>query len=148
MAWITQAYLRNSVGVSTVTALGLDDAAVFAQFEGECRAAVASAMQYAGYEVPITLEPDAIASLFLQSVVAPLVLRNALQLRKGIKLPPSADASISEAEWRLDAIYKKRLPIPGMQPNANNAYGGSTASPVTGPSARVSVFGAGKLNGF
>lgn len=146
--WIDQTYLRNAVTPETVTALGLDDLDTFTQFEAEGRGKIASAMAFAGYPVPTTLSADSISTPFLQSILAPLILRSALQLRKGIRLPTNPDPMISEAETLLDAVHNKRIPVPGMQATAANAYGGSQASPVTGLRGRPSVFGPGKLSGF
>lgn len=149
MAWVTQAYLENAIGTSAVSALGLSNATVLGQYELTSRAAVLSALQYAGYSSPgSTVDTATEAGAFLASLCAGLILRDAYQYRKGVRLPFDPSGTISEALFRLDALYNKRLPIPGMSPDTLAGYGGTAASPQTGTNARPSYFGPGKLAGF
>jgi len=80
--------------------------------------------------------------------VAGIMVRDAFQFRKGIRLPFDPSGTISEALFRLDALYNKKLPIPGMEPDTLAGYGGNISSPTTGTNARPSYFGPGKLRGF
>lgn len=149
MAWVTQSYLENAIGTASVTALGLSNASVLAQYEIASRATVVSMLQHAGYSSPgATVDTSTEAGAFLASLAAGLVIRDAYQLRKGVRLPFDPSGTISEALFRLDALYNKRLPIPGMEPTADAGYGGTEGSPTTGTNARPSYFGPGKLAGF
>jgi hypothetical protein len=146
--WIDETYMTNAFGASTISALGLTNASVFAQFELGARATVVSAMQYAGYEAIETLNAGSVTAGFLQKLVSAVMLRDCLNSRKGIKVPVDAEATLSEGMNLLDAVYMKRVPIPGILPVAEQAYGGSTDNPAFGVYSQTSYFTQNKLNGF
>lgn len=149
MAWVTQSYLENMVGTDAVSALGLSSASILGQFELSARARVITVMQHAGYPTPAdTLDTTDVTGAFLAGLCACVLLRDAYQLRKGVSLKEAAASAISEGIGALDAIYDKRLPIPGMDPDPLGGYGGTKGSPYIGTGARPSAFGPGKLGGF
>lgn len=141
MAWVTEAYVKNSITTAATTALGLTGT-VFTQFEAEARSTVVAAMQHAGYAAPasITIDGTSDAGSFLAQLVTSIVLRDAYQLRKGVRLPFDPSSRISDGLSRLDALYEKKLPIPGMEPDSLDGYGGSKGSPIVGTDAVVAKF--------
>ncbi len=50
----------------------------------------------------------------------------------GGDLRDNVEASVA----KLNAIYEKRLPVPGLVPSLVSGYGGTSASPTTGDDAR------------
>ena len=131
MAWVTTAYVDSFIGQGQRVAL-FPTSTVFDQFELSARATVTSVMQYAGYADPgATLTSGSISEAFLQKVTAAIMCRDAYAMRKGIQLPAGAQEMISQAAGLLDAVYSKRLPIPGMDPIAANGYGGARFTPTS-----------------
>lgn len=147
MAWLTTSYLDNAITTSARTALGLTGG-VFAQYEAEARAVVSSALQYAGYSVPTTIDTSSVAGAFIAKMTAAHIINNAFQYRKGVRLPFDPQGTITEGLMLLDAVHSKKLPVPGMTPDTLGGYGGTEGSPTTGSNARPSYFGPGKLAGF
>ncbi len=130
MTWVSSAYLDDAIGSDQVTALGLTTGTTrLAQYEIAARATVLSALQYAGYPaVGETLDTSsaaaAVTSAFLQKMCAAIMLRDAYSLIPGITLTAEAQAAISQGLTMLDAVYDKKLPVPGMAPVAIDGYGG------------------------
>jgi len=148
VAWVDGTYLNNAIGTAAVSSLGLSGN-VLTQFELAARSTVVATIQYAGYTSPgDTIDTTTVAGAFLAKLTAALVLRDAYQLRKGVRLPFDPSGTISEGLFLLDAIHSKKLPIPGMTPDTLGAYGGNEASPIVGANARPSYFGPNKLEGF
>lgn len=141
MAWVTEAYVKNSITTAAATALGLTGT-VFTQFEAEARSTVVAAMQHAGYSAPstITIDGSSDAGSFLAQLVTSIILRDSYQLRKGVRLPFDPSGTITEGLMRLDAVYNKKLPIPGLEPDSLNGYAGSKGSPIVGTNAVVAKF--------
>lgn len=124
MAWVTTTYVDSFIGQGQRVAL-FPTSTVFDQYEIAARATVTSVMQYAGYADPgATLTTGSISEAFLQKITAAIMCRDAYSMRKGIQLPQGAQDMISQAAGLLDAVYSKRLPIPGMEPLSANGYGG------------------------
>lgn len=148
MAWVDTDYLNRMIGTAARTALGLTGA-TFNHYEAAARGTVLSAMQYAGYSSPGTsvdhLSPT---GGFLAQLCAQVMVRDAYQYRKGVRLPFDPSGTISESLMRLDAIYNKKLPIPGLTPDLLGGYGGNESSSPVGTNARPTYFGPGKLSGF
>lgn len=140
MAWIDATYLQNAVGSSQVTALGLTSG-VLTQYELEARSTVLAVLQYAGYPDPgDTLTAGTVTTAFLQKLVAAIVLRDAYALRTGIEISEQTQETISHGVSLLDAVYNKRLPVPGLEPVARDGYGGVKFTPTSGTSARPQIF--------
>lgn len=146
-AWVDANFISLMIGTAARTALGLSGS-TFTHYENAAQGTVISAMQYAGYTPPDTVDHLTPQGAFLAQLVAGIMIRDAFQFRKGIRLPFDPSGTISEALFRLDALYNKKLPIPGMTPDTLAGYGGNISSPTTGTNARPSYFGPGKLRGF
>jgi hypothetical protein len=76
------------------------------------------------------------------------MVRDAYAMRKGIQLPQAAQDAITQSAGLLDAIYAKRLPVPGLDPAARDGYGGvqftpSSVSSVGGRPKRVNLRNTG-----
>lgn len=148
MAWVDVDFINKMIGTAARTSLGLSGG-TFSHFELAARGTVLSAMQYAGYADPgDTMDHTTVTGAFLAQLCAGVMIRDAFQYRKGVRLPFDPSGTISESLMRLDAIYNKKLPIPGLTPDTLAGYGGNVSSPTTGTNARPSYFGPGKLNGF
>lgn len=150
MAWIDSTYLQNMIGSSQVTALGLTGD-VLTQYEASARATVLAVLQFAGYASPgDSLTAGQVSTAFLQKLTAAILLRDAYGMRKGIRLSSEAADLISQGVGMLDAVYAKKLPVPGMEPVAQNGYGGVRFSPSSSSSTngRVSQFARDKLTSF
>jgi hypothetical protein len=147
MAWLTTSYLDAAITTAARTALGLTGA-VFNQYEAEARAVVSSAIQYAGYAAPTSIDTSSVSGAFLAKLTAAHIINNAFQYRKGVRLPFDPTGTITEGLSMLDAVHNKKLPIPGMTPDTLGGYGGSTGSPTVGTGARPSAFSVSKLSGF
>lgn len=144
MAWIDTTYVDNLIGSTQRTAVA-PSTSVFNQFESSARSNVIAVLQYAGYASPgSTLTSGTDATAFLQMLCAAQWCRSAFGNRKGLKFPPA----ITDAFELLNAVYEKRLPVPGMQPSTVGGYGGIRASATTGDSARAQEFSRSKLSGF
>ena len=129
MAWVTTTYVDAFIGQGQRVAL-FGTTAVFDQFEIGARATVQSVLQYAGYEaLGSTLSAGTITEAFLQKLVAAIMVRDAYAMRKGIQLPQAAQDAITQSAGLLDAIYAKRLPVPGLDPAAADGYGGVRFTP-------------------
>lgn len=150
MPWVDQTYLTNAVGTAVVSALGLTSGDALTQYELDARAEVSSVIQYAGYSAPgPTMDAAAsVSNAFLRSLCAGVILKKAYASRKGIRMSPDIADAITDARARLDAIYQKRLPVPGLTPSTRAGYGGSQFSPTTGDDARSPVFSRSALRGF
>ena len=141
MAWVTTTTLGYAIGSGQVTALFSGDASTFAQFELEARATVVAVMQHAGYSAPAdTLTAGTVSTGFLMKLVHALIEETAYSSRKGIQAPAGAAERIASARSLLDAIYQKKLPIPGLEPDTLAGIGGSKFSPTTGDDARARAF--------
>ena len=143
MAWVTSTEVGYSIGSGQVTALGLGDATTYAQFELQARATVLAVTQYAGYANPgETLTAGTVATGFLQKLIIAVIARDAYAARKGIQVPPETATMITSSLSMLDAVYSKKLPIPGMDPDTLDGYGGVKFSPTSATStdARARVF--------
>lgn len=146
-AWVDANFINLMIGTAARTALGLSGN-TFSHYQNAAQGTVISAMQYAGYTPPDTVDHATPGGAFLAQLVAGIMIRDAFQFRKGIRLPFDPSGTISEALFRLDALYNKKLPIPGMEPDTLAGYGGNISSPTVGTNARPSYFGPGKLRGF
>ena len=147
MAWVTSSYLDNAITTAARTALGLSGG-VLTQYEASARATVIATMQFAGYTAPVSVDTTTDTGAFLAKLVSALIVRDAYQYRKGVRLPFDPSGTISEGLFLLDAVHTKRLPIPGMEPSSLDGFGGNAGSPSVGTNARPSFFGPGKLGGF
>ncbi len=148
MAWIDATYLEQSIGTAAVTALGLSGGTL-TQYELAARSTVIATMQYAGYAAPgTTIDTASVSGAFLAKLCSALIIRDAYQYRKGVRLPFDPSGTISEGLFLMDSVYNKRLPIPGLEPDTLAGYGGNKGSPIIGTGARPTVFGPGKLGGF
>lgn len=149
MAWVTLANVESSITTAAAASLGLGSASVFAQYEAQARATVISVMQSAGYSPPTAIDvADGLSGSFLGKLTAALIIREAYQYRKGVRLPFDPSGTISEGLFLLDAVQNKRLPIPGMEPDTLGGIGGNEGAPADGPTAPSNAFGPGKLGGF
>lgn len=146
MAWVDTTYIDAFIGQTQREKLFTDtagsySATVFAQFELSSRATVVSVMQYAGYPAPSdTLTAGTTTTGFLQKLCASVMVRDAYGTRKGIRLSDGTSDAISQALGMLDALYQKKLPIPGLEPASKDGYGGVQFSATTGTNARRRVF--------
>lgn len=127
MAWVDSTYLGNALGTSLRDAL-FPSSDVIDQYELTARATVCSVMQYAGYAAPsVTLTSGTVTSGFLQKLLVAIMCRDAAAIRKGITLP----SAVSEGLVMLDQVYQRKLPIPGLEPEAEHGYGGVRFSPTS-----------------
>ena len=149
MAWIGSTYLNNAIGSGLVSALGITGS-VLTQYELDARAHVTSIIQYAGYTAPgPTMDSSAsVANAFLQSLACGYMLKKAYGVRKGIRMSPDIADTINDTSARLNEIYNKRLPVPGLTASSRAGYGGLQVSPTTGDSARPQVFSRSSMKGF
>ena len=144
MPWIDTAYVDNLIGQTTRLAVA-PTTAVFNQFEGTARIKVAAVLQHAGYTSPGTsLTEGQDSTLFLRMLSAAQWCREAFGNRKGIKFPPA----ITDGFNLLDAVWDKRIPVPGLEPRAEDGYGGSRFTSTSGESGRPQVFSRRNLTGF
>lgn len=146
MAWVDTTYVDAFIGETQRQRLFADtagtySAAVFAQYELGARATVISVMAYAGYPAPSdTLTAGLVSTAFLQKLLAAVMVRDAYGTRKGIRLAQEASDAIAQALGMLDAVYAKKLPIPGLEPASKDGYGGVQFSPTSGESGRPRAF--------
>jgi hypothetical protein len=141
MAWISQDYINNLIGSSTRAAVA-PSTSVFNQFEATARVKVISVLQHAGYASPGTSLTDNLDSThFLRMLCAAQWCREAFGARKGVKFPPS----ITDGFDLLNAVWEKKIPVPGMVPSTADGYGGSR---FTSSAARPQQFSRSKLRGF
>lgn len=149
MAWVDATYLNNAIGTANVSALSLTGS-VLTQYELDARSEVVSVIQYAGYSAPgPTMSTAAsVSNAFLRSLCAGVILQKAYAYRKGIRMSPEVADAITRASAKLDAIYQKRLPVPGLTPSTRAGYGGSQFSPTTGDDGRPAVFSRAGLRGL
>lgn len=142
--WVDQTYLDNCISSGTRQAVA-PSTAIFRQFEASARVKVIAILQHAGYASPGTALTTGLDSThFLRMLCAAQWCREAFGNRKGIKFPPA----ITDAFDLLNAVYEKKIPVPGMSPATADGYGGSRFSATTGDSARVQQFSRSKLAGF
>jgi len=149
--WVDVTYLRNLVGTSQTTALGIASAADvrLVQFEASARSIVQSLMQSHGYAtLGTTLGTTAISTPFLRKLVGALMVRDLYGFRTGITFPPQVQdgLAILTAYERGEG---KRFPIPGMTQSTTAGIGGSdiSTSSVTG-AARSLSFSLDKTRGM
>lgn len=140
--WVNSDYLGHMIGTGAVGALGLNnDGDTFDQYELEARATVSAVMQYAGYTAPDSIDRTTVTGAFLAKLCASVLVRDAYGNRKGVMLPPFVQDGLD----MLDAVYQKKLPIPGLSPNTRDGYGGLKVASSTVKPAR---YGRGDLGGF
>lgn len=139
--WLSVQYVDNLIGAQTRAAVAPTDP-VFRQFEETARAKVIAVLQHAGYASPGTSLPTSgDAAAFLRMLCAAQWCREAFGNRKGISFPPS----ITDAFELLNAVYDRRIPVPGMHPSSADGYGGSRFSSRRD---RPQVFSRRQLRGF
>jgi len=133
VAWVDLTYLRNQIGTSQATALGVASAADvrLVQFEASARSVVQSLMQSHGYAtLGTTLGTTANSTPFLRKLVSALMVRDLYGFRAGIKFPPSVDDGLA-----ILAAYErgegKRFPIPGMAQSTSAGVGGTDVTATT-----------------
>lgn len=144
MAWITQTYMENMIGVEEAAQLW-PSTPIFNQFEVAARATVISSIEHAGYTAPDTLDLSSVTGGFLGKLIGGVLLRDGYSSRNGTELPAMAQEAVS----MLDAIYDKRLPIPGLTPSTLDGYGGNKFSKLNSPyQYRYTYFGRDDLKGF
>lgn len=148
MAWITAGYVKAAITTATYNAVA-PSTAVFTQFEAGARAHVSAVLQYAGYSSPgDSLTAGTHTTAFLQRLALGVWCRDVFAARKGIKHPlPEAAAS---ALSTLEAVYEKKLPVPGGTPSTRDGYSGGQFSPTNASSTdgRPQQFSRSKLSGF
>jgi hypothetical protein len=163
MAWLNASYVTNMIGSAQADALGLTTTSGtvitdrFTQYELGSRSAVLAAMQWAGYAaIGATLtsatDAEAVTTAYLQRMVAALMVRDVFALIPGIELTDGAIAAVNAGLNALDGLTREqdRLPIPGLEPTALDAIGGSKFN-VDGSYLPVStkpVFRALRGSGF
>ena len=142
--WVSRTYANIAVGTAVMNAIA-PTTAVFNQYEHSARSKVLAILAHAGYESPGTALTDGTDSAaFLRSVCVAQLCREAAGNRKGITFP----VAVTDAFELLNAVYEKRLPVPGMTPSTSAGYGGVKISAGTGSAARPQVFARGKLTGY
>lgn len=132
MAWIDADYVVNSIGQIQAYSLGLvtTRSGTYAatgrltQYEAEARGIVGAVLTFAGYSPPATLTGTEDCAGLLRRVANAVMLRTIYQMIPGIQLPESMASMIGTATGELNAIYDKRLPVPGLTPTALAAIGG------------------------
>ena len=139
MAWVTTTTLGYAIGSGQVTALFGGSQPTFDQFELGARGTIGAVLQHAGYEIPTTLTADTAATGLIMQIAHALIEEQAYATRKGIAMPQASTDRIAGARSLLDAIYSKKLPIPGWEPSTLAGIGGSKFSPTTGDSARAAA---------
>jgi hypothetical protein len=156
MAWVDTDYIDGFIGERQREKLfsdsaGVYDADVFAQYELGARATVLAVMQYAGYPDPgDTLTAGLPSTGLLSKLIGAIMVRDAYSTRRGVRLSQEATDAIGTSLSMLDAIYNKKLPIPGMAPQSAQGYGGVQFSPTSPYStgARRQVFVTLRGSGF
>ena len=150
--WVDLTYLRNLIGTSQTTALGISTAADvrLVQFEGAARSVVQSFMQSHSYTtLGTTLGTTASSTPFLRKLVSALMVRDLYGFRTGIKFPPSVDDGLA-----ILVAYErgegKRFPIPGMSQSTTTGVGGTDVTPTTNAdgSPRSLAFSLSKTRGL
>lgn len=140
MAWLDGTYLQNAVGSPQGYALGLlttnsgtTTTSRFDQYELLARSRVISVLQFAGYPAPsatLTTPADAsdpvnVTNAFLRQMTCSILLNDCYSLVPGIKITSEAQAAIRVGLTMLDALYEKRLAVPGLTAVALDGYGGN-----------------------
>lgn len=144
MAWLTRTFVNLQVGTSFASAVA-PSTAVFSQYELSARAFVLSVLQYAGYESPGTALTDGtVTTAFLRKLTVAQWCREASAYRPGIEFPKA----IADDLGKLQAVYDRRLPVPGMTPSSDGGFGAVLSSPTSGTDARPQVFAPSKMTGF
>lgn len=149
MAWIDTTYVGYLIGSTQLTALTGGDATLFAQFEASSRATVNSVLMEAGYpQQGSTVNTATDAGAFLAKLCAAVFVRDLYGNRKGIVLPPAVQDGLT----LLDAVYAKKLPVPGLDRNTSNGVGGGqfpvSSQTSTSDAARPQRFDRASLRGF
>lgn len=149
--WVDLTYIRNLIGTSQTTSLGLASAADvrLVQFEGAARSIVQSLMQSHGYAtLGTSLSTTALSTPFLRKLVSSLMVRDLYAFRTGITFPPAVQdgLAILSAYERGEG---KRFPIPGLSQSTTAGIGGSdvSVSSITGE-ARSLSFSLDKTRGM
>lgn len=136
MAWLDGTYLQNAVGSPQGYSLGLlttnsgtTTTSRFDQYELLARARVTGVLQFAGYPAPSATLSSAssadVTNAFLRQIACSILLNDCYALVPGIKITSEAQASIRVGLTMLDAVYDKRLPVPGLTATAIDGYGGN-----------------------
>jgi len=140
VAWLDGTYLQNAVGSPQGYALGLlttnsgtTTTSRFDQYELLARSRVISVLLFAGYPAPsatLTTPADAadpvnVTNAFLRQMACSILLNDCFALVPGISLTDAAQAAIRVGTSMLDAVYEKRLAVPGLSAIPLDGYGGS-----------------------
>lgn len=140
MTWLDGTYLQSAIGSDQGYSLGLLTTSTgtttttrFTQYELLSRARVIAALQFAGYPAPSatlptpssTEDPVNVSNAFLRQIQFAVLLKDAYAFIPGIELPAAAATAIATGISMLDAVYAKRLPVPGLTATALDGYGGS-----------------------
>jgi hypothetical protein len=152
VAWVDLTYVRNLIGTSQATALGLSTAADvrLVQFEAAARSIVQSLMQSHSYStLGTTLGTTATSTPFLRKLVGSLMVRDLYGFRVGIAFPPQVQDGLA-----ILAAYErgegKRFPIPGLTQDTATGVGGTDVTPTTysDGSTRTLAFSLSKTRGL
>lgn len=146
MTWLDGTYLQNAIGSDQGYSLGLLTTLTgttttdrFTQYELLSRSRVIACLQFAGYPAPsATLatpadaaDPVNVTNAMLRQMQMAVLLKDCLAMVPGIELAASAADAIATGISMLDAVYAKRLPVPGLTATALDGYGGSKFNTAT-----------------
>lgn len=166
MTWIDGSYVQNAIGSDQGYSLGLLTTSTgtaitarFTQYELLSRSRVIAALQFAGYPAPSatlttpssTDDPVNVTNAFLRQIQFAVLLKDCYALVPGIELPAAAATAIATGISMLDAVYAKRLPVPGLSATPLDGYGGSkfnTTAPTYPPIQTSPVFRNLRGSGF
>lgn len=138
--WIDGTYVQNAIGSDQGYSLGLLTTSTgttttdrFTQYELLSRSRVIACLQFAGYPAPsATLDTPAdaadpvnVTNAMLRQMQAAVLFKDCYALVPGIELPSGAADAIATGIAMLDAVYAKRLPVPGLSAVPLDGYGGS-----------------------
>jgi hypothetical protein len=140
VAWIDGAYVVNAIGQTQAYRLGLisaptgtyTDTSALTQYESEARGVVAAVLVFAGYPVPSAIAGTEDYAGLLRRLARAIMLRDVYAMRPGIAMPDATANMIGVAQGELNAVYEKRLPVPGLTPTAIAAIGGVSFSSASG----------------
>jgi len=140
VTWIDGTYVQNAIGSDQGYSLGLLTTSTgttttdrFTQYELLSRSRVIACLQFAGYPAPSatlttpadTADPVNVTNAFLRQMQAAVLFNDCYALVPGIELPKTTLNAIATGVAMLDAVYSKRLPVPGLTATAMDGYGGS-----------------------
>jgi len=140
--WVDGQYLQQAIGSAQGYALGLLTTSTgttttsrFDQYELLARSRVIACLQFAGYPAPSSTLPTyaagdqgEVTNAFLRQLVSAILLNDCYALVPGIELPEKTQSAISLGVSMCDAVYNKRLPVPGLTAVPENGYGGVQVS--------------------